>query len=231
MATNLESNSKATESVNVLEGIATRQNGEVNHDLATLVDNIVYEDVYQLQKDGTQLDDIDILMDQELVLTLRFKITSSGIMVGSEVPQYPSISRDWYRGPIEQSHVHHQDWKELDVSHPHEIPRFIKMGVQLIDEETSQYKALVLEYCDIFAWSYKDLKGIPLDIVQHRIPLKPEAIPMRQKECCMNPKLQLIVKAELEKLLQADFMLSVEITTDFIRPVAKILPQLQQAIS
>lgn len=97
LATSPESNSEATESMNFLEGIATRQNEEVNHDLATLVDNILYEDVCQLQVDGTQLDDIDILMyEDELVSPLQFKPTSSSITVGREVPLYPSIPRDWY---------------------------------------------------------------------------------------------------------------------------------------
>jgi hypothetical protein len=31
-------------------------------------------------------------------------------------------------------------------------------------EETNQYKTLVMEYRDIFAWSYKDLKGIPPEV-------------------------------------------------------------------
>jgi hypothetical protein len=30
---------------------------------------------------------------------------------------------------------------------------------------------LLKEFKDVFAWTYKDLKGIPLKIVQHRIEL------------------------------------------------------------
>jgi hypothetical protein len=53
--------------------------------------------------------------------------------------------------------------------------------------ETKQYKNLVMEYHDIFACSYKDLKGIPLEVVQHTIPLILGAKPICQKECRMNP--------------------------------------------
>jgi len=80
------------------------------------------------------------------------------------------------------------------------------MGAQLTSGEIEKYKGLVLEFRDIFAWSYKDLKGIPREIVQHTIPLVPGAQPVRQKEQRMNPRLQLIVKAELEKLLEAEYL-------------------------
>jgi hypothetical protein len=32
-------------------------------------------------------------------------------------------------------------------------------------------KKLLLEYKDVFAWTYKDLKGIPLELAQHCIEL------------------------------------------------------------
>jgi hypothetical protein len=37
----------------------------------------------------------------------------------------------------------------------------------LFTEETKQYRELMMEYHDIFAWSYKDLKGIPPEVAQH----------------------------------------------------------------
>ena len=51
-----------------------------------------------------------------------------------------------------------------------------------------------------------ELKGIPRKMVEHCIPLIPGAKPVRQKERRMNPQLQLLVKAELERLLQAGFI-------------------------
>jgi len=87
--------------------------------------------------------------------------------------------------------VREVDWKKVDVSYLGEEPRFIKVGSQLSAEETNQYKTLVVEYRDIFAWSYKDLKGIPPEVAQHIIPLIPGAKPIHQKERRMNPRLQL----------------------------------------
>ena len=53
---------------------------------------------------------------------------------------------------------------------------------------------------------------MPREMVEHRIPLILEAKSVRQKEKRMNPKLQLLVRAELEMLLQARFIKPVEIT-------------------
>ncbi len=45
------------------------------------------------------------------------------------------------------------------------------MNVQLIEENLSSLKKLLLEYKDLFAWIYKDLKAIPLELAQHYIEL------------------------------------------------------------
>ena len=54
-----------------------------------------------------------------------------------------------------------------------------------------------MEFRDIFAWLYEDLKGIPPHIAMHSIPLEPDTVPVRQKERRMNPYLQLLVKADV----------------------------------
>jgi hypothetical protein len=77
-------------------------------------------------------------------------------------------------------------------------PKMVKMGIQLALEEIEEYKNLLLEFGNVFAWSYMDLKGIPSEIAQHMIP---NTKPIQQKEWRMNPQMAFIVKAELERLL------------------------------
>lgn len=69
-----------------------------------------------------------------------------------------------------------------------------------------------MEYQDIFAWSYKDLKGIPPSIFQHTIPLLSNTIHVRQKYRRLNPMMQIIMKIEFKRLLQARFIKPIEIT-------------------
>ena len=77
---------------------------------------------------------------------------------------------------------------------------------------------MIDEFSDTFVWSYDELKGIPREMVEHQIPLIPSAKPVRQKERRMNPQLELLVKAELKRLLQTGFIKPVEIT-DWVSPM------------
>ena len=74
---------------------------------------------------------------------------------------------------------------------------------------------------DIFAWSYDELRGIPRKMVEHCIPLIPGARPIRQKERRTNPQLQLLVRAEFEMLLKAEFIKPVEIT-NWVSPMVLV---------
>ena len=153
----------------------------------------------------------EVIID-DLPPPLHFRRTSDGIQVGHDLPIYPPVPNDWYHGQTKTIDARPLDWKEINLALEDEEPKMIKIGSQLTDEEVQQYKDLMLEFIDVFAWSYTDLKGMPLEIVQHTIPLFPDTKPIRQLQRHMNPRMQLIVKAKLERLLQAGFIKHVEIT-------------------
>jgi hypothetical protein len=53
---------------------------------------------------------------------------------------------------------------------------------------------LLKELKDVFAWTYKDLKGIPLKLTQHRIELN-TIIPLtHQARYILNPNYAIIIK-------------------------------------
>ena len=65
------------------------------------------------------------------------------------------------------------------------------------------YIKLLKEYVDVFAWSYEDLKTYDTSIMQHKVPLKPNVKPFRQKLKRINTALFPIIKKEVKKLLDA----------------------------
>jgi hypothetical protein len=65
---------------------------------------------------------------------------------------------------------------------------------------------------DVFAWSYKKLKGIPRSISKHKIELTVDARPIKQQPYRMNPNYAQRVKEDLDKLLDAQFIFPIEIT-------------------
>ncbi|GLJ37816.1 hypothetical protein SUGI_0768990 [Cryptomeria japonica] len=84
--------------------------------------------------------------------------------------------------------------------------KVIKIGKCLDEEEQKQYEDLLHEFPEIFAWTYSDMLGIDPKIVTHNIVLVPDAKLVKQKIQKMNPKVALLVKAEIEKLMEAGFI-------------------------
>ena len=60
-----------------------------------------------------------------------------------------------------------------------------------------------------FAWTYLDLRGVRVDICEHRIILGDNAKPIRQRQYRMNPKYSLTVNEEIDKLLACGFNFSI----------------------
>jgi hypothetical protein len=47
----------------------------------------------------------------------------------------------------------------------------VKINAQLETSKVLEVEQLLKELKDIFTWTYKDLKGIPLELAQHKIEL------------------------------------------------------------
>ena len=149
--------------------------------LTPWVDGVDEGEINAIHVDGTQ-DDEAILEASKLEEPLHFKTTSTGIIVGHDIKDYPNVPADWYRNKDEQTHISEGDWWHVDVKTKNGKIRQIKMGSNLDDEEVKEYSNLVEEFSDTFAWSYDELKGIPQEMVEHRIPLIREARLIRQEE-------------------------------------------------
>jgi len=59
--------------------------------------------------------------------------------------------------------------------------------------------ALLKEYADIFAWTYKDMSGLDHEVVEHCLPLKPECPSVKQKLKRSHPEMALKIKEEVRK--------------------------------
>jgi hypothetical protein len=71
-----------------------------------------------------------------------------------------------------------------------ESPKNVKIGAQCYDEEKMKFAKLLGEFQDVFAWSYKDLRGFDPPLIQHAIPIKESIKPVRQKQRPINPALE-----------------------------------------
>ncbi len=68
------------------------------------------------------------------------------------------------------------------------------------------------KFKDVFAWSYKELKGIPWSICKHKIELTINACPIKQHPYGMNLNYAQRIREDLNKLLDEQFIFPIETT-------------------
>ena len=84
------------------------------------------------------------------------------------------------------------------------------IGGQLKAEVVEGIKHLLSGSRDVFAWTPKDLKGIPPSLMTHSLSINPEVKPRRQKRRKQAGQKNEAAAAELAKLLKADFVRTVQ---------------------
>ena len=93
-----------------------------------------------------------------------------------------------------------------------------QIGNSIQGEELEQYKSILNEFSDVFAWDYSDLKGVSPELCQHKIDLLEGTYPIRQRQYRLNPKYSLLVKDEIDKLLEAGFIYPV-LSSEWVSPI------------
>jgi hypothetical protein len=99
-------------------------------------------------------------------------------------------------------------------------PKFVRLSRSLTKEKRYEYIGLLREFADVFAWTYEDLKTYDTSVIEHKIPLKEEAKPFRQKLRQINPMLLPIMEREVKKLLQAQIIVPLR----YLEWVANLVP-------
>ena len=82
-------------------------------------------------------------------------------------------------------------------------PKIVKLSKKVPEEYKEKYLKLFQSYKDVFAWSYRDLKNFDVNIMQHKISLREDAKPYKQKLRQINPLLLPSIEKEIKKLLKA----------------------------
>jgi len=100
----------------------------------------------------------------------------------------------------------------------------IKIGASLEASVKKRVIELFKEYVDIFAWSYRDMPGLDTNIMVHRLPLKPECPLVKQKLRRTHPDMALKIKEEVQKQIDAGFL----VTSEYPQWLANIVPVLKK---
>ena len=95
----------------------------------------------------------------------------------------------------------------------------VYIGAECSHAEIQEYTELFKEFLDIFSWSYDEILGVDPRIVKHEINTYPNAKLVRQLLRAVNPRKTTVIKAEIEKLLKANFIYPVPLMEWFSNPV------------
>ena len=82
----------------------------------------------------------------------------------------------------------------------------VKIGTTLSPAIRKELIYLLQDYNDVFAWSYQGMSGLDTNIVVHRLPLREECAPVKQKLRRVKSKMLLKIKKEAKKQLYAGFL-------------------------
>lgn len=82
-------------------------------------------------------------------------------------------------------------------------PKIINLGTCCREDEKARFIKLLIEYIDVFTWSYEDLKAFHSGQFKHHITLKPGTSPFRQELRTYNPKVSDAIFKEIDKMLKA----------------------------
>ena len=105
---------------------------------------------------------------------------------------------------------------KFDLVDLKETPRWVSIVIDLSIAKEELLVSTLKEYHVVFAWSYKDLKGVDPEICQHTIPMREDAKPSRQRPYTYNANFaKKILEAkfiyDIDKLLEAEFIYEIEL--------------------
>ena len=92
----------------------------------------------------------------------------------------------------------------------------------LDNNDRRSYVSLLSEFSDVFAWSSPDLTRISPHLGEHRIDLVEGAVPVRQRQYRLNPRYSLMVKEDIERLLEAGFIYPV-VNSEWVSSIVVVL--------
>ena len=137
----------------------------------------------------------------------------------------PSFEEEWedamfsYNAPI-KSYVSKDVYKEMNLG-TEEVPNNIKVHEKLFKIEWQYWHNFFKRNIKVFAWTYKDLRGVLPEVCEHKIVLEEGTAPVIQRQYHMNPKYSLMVKEEIDKLLEAGFIYKVPYS-EWVSPIVVV---------
>nr|GFA53212.1 reverse transcriptase domain-containing protein [Tanacetum cinerariifolium] len=95
----------------------------------------------------------------------------------------------------------------------------VAIGSTLTEEGRKKLCGLLRCHLDVFAWKPSDMTGVPRHIAEHRLNVREECLPARQKKRGQAPERNKAISKEVRKLVEAGIMKEVHYHSWLSKPV------------
>ena len=129
-----------------------------------------------------------------------------------EVDEAPPALEDGVQATVDEL-------KEINLGTTKE-PRPTFISALLTPEEEERYLKLLVEYKDVFAWTYKEMPGLNPSIALHHLAVKKGVHPVKQAQRRFQPELIPQIETEVNKLIEVGFIHEVQ----YLEWIANIVP-------
>ncbi len=85
-------------------------------------------------------------------------------------------------------------------------PQLVKMNAQLETNKVLEAEQLLKKFKDVFAWTQKDMKGMPPELTHHKIEFNIAIPSAHQARYILNPNYVKTIKQDINKLLAFKFI-------------------------
>ena len=86
------------------------------------------------------------------------------------------------------------------------ILRFTRIGTSMEEKTKQDFIQFLKKSINVFTGSHKDMLGIDLSVITHRLNVYPSSKLIRQKKRVFTPKRDNAIKEEVQKLTTAKFI-------------------------
>nr|XP_023885550.1 uncharacterized protein LOC111997666 [Quercus suber] len=159
---------------------------------------------------------LDISIEGSLKVKRRTIVHTSQSLAHNE--QIEDVSSLFYI-TIEEDTISDAEAEEVNLETAEE-PRPIFISALLTPEEEEGYLKLLVEYKDVFAWTYKEMHRLNPSIVVHHLAIKKGVHPVKQAQRRFRPELIPQIETEVNKLIEASFIREVQ----YPEWIANIIP-------
>uniref|UniRef100_A0A7N2L0M9 RNA-directed DNA polymerase n=1 Tax=Quercus lobata TaxID=97700 RepID=A0A7N2L0M9_QUELO len=135
-------------------------------------------------------------------ITIEEGTLSDAEATNEEVDEAPPALEDGRQATVDEL-------KEINLGTAEE-PRPTFISALLTPKEEEGYLKLLVEYKDVFAWTYKEMPGLNPSIALHHLAVKKGVRPVKQAQRRFRPELIPQIETEVNKLIEAGFIREVQ---------------------